>query len=562
MMLNKIALKSSLHIFCVLLVYTSCLPLPSTEKKGALSFVDKEKERALALLCNGALSEKVRRLTKNQAENTLTAMFDTATYDSSVDPLELEDSIPTIGSSYDPNSLVLNSIQFEKLLKQLELISKRAAESDQFPLVSQCRNSFTRTCAEKVFSDLALKTWRRPAAASEISTYLDSATSLYEEGLTGTQLMTFTLTYLLTSPNMWFRTEMGGINQPESSSMTPYEIASLLSYSLWNSPPDQRLLNLALSKDLSKKTTIETEISRMLEDYRSKETIKLFVLDFLKVNQIDKVIKDPGVYTITTSERQNLKDSFSKSVLNRINRSINYIDFFTSPNEIAINSDVALFFNLESTDYTDSFINEDFPVSERPGLLTHPAYLMVHSDEASSGIVKRGVFTIEQLLCLQIPSPPDDISSVSEEALRGVDLSKLSSREELVVSHSGQPRCNTCHQYIDPAGFGLENYDTLGRYRESERDGIPINSSGHIKGIGSSIKFSDNKDYVDGVIGSSQFKQCLSDRYYHHIFGERKSLYAQCQIKNISKKIRATMTIQEITKAIILNEIKDLDDRV
>ena len=137
--------------------------------------------------------------------------------------------------------------------------------------------------------------------------------------------------------------------------------------------------------------------------------------------------------------------------------------------------------------------------------------------------MKRGVFTLEQLLCVELDAPPADISE-AEDVPEDFDDATSTSREVLTVRHSSQATCVGCHRIIDPAGFGFENYDGAGRFRTVEKGDVQIDASGELAVHGETLSYENSIGYIDALVGSEALRSCLSDQFFTYVLGEEPRL--------------------------------------
>ena len=320
---------------------------------------------------------------------------------------------------------------------------------------------------------------------------------------------------LLASPHLLYRTELGVLDE-SLASLTDYEIASALSYALWNGPPDDELFDIAAGGALHDEATLLSQVQRLTDDERYVEALTEFYIDYLKLDTLLTKTKLPSLgltpevrAALIAGAREDIRATFRQS-------GATLADPFASQ-AAHINSLTAPFFGMTSG--SAALQSVALPPSERHGVLTHPAFLSVHAGEGESGIVKRGVFTLEQLLCFGLGSPPDNVTPLTELP-PGFDPANETSRRVLFVQHTSQAACIGCHQIIDPAGAGYENFDAAGRYRTTEKAAnLPIDASGELR-IGEEVlTFANSVEYAQGLAGSQGLRSCLAERFATYLFG-------------------------------------------
>ncbi|MEM6274799.1 MAG: DUF1588 domain-containing protein [Myxococcota bacterium] len=451
------------------------------------------------------LDSQLRRLTEPQYINTLREAFG-----SSLDGVAMpsfDDDIPTIGLANDPSTLRVSEVTLSSLMDDTREVARAVIENHSE--MTACVDENSDACFESLMRRFGATLWRRPLNDNEFAELQSAGLSLEADRSVQAELV---LTALMLSPNMLFRAEIG-----ESGTISEYAIASALSYSLWDGPPDSILMDLAAGDQLQDPSVRAEQARRMVGDPRFAEAMTRFFWDYLKLGKLETKKKADEV-EVTPAIRTALMGSARRYLLDKLSTpGATLFDVFQGQ-EFPLNALSAPYFGVEDA------VGDDFQVrsvgsTERQGILSHPAFLSVHAGEVSSGIVQRGVYTLEQLLCQHLGAPPDDISEV-EELPPGFDPAEVTSREALHVQHSSQPACAACHQFIDPAGYGYENYDTMGRYRTVEKGDIAIDASGSLALEGETLSFVDSVDYIAALSESEAMKSCVVKSFMTYVLGQ------------------------------------------
>lgn len=479
---------------------------------GALCGSGSSSGSALSCQAQGDLvPAQLRRLTGAQFKNTVEAVFGPLNNDS-LWP-DFEDSMPTIGMSNNAGALRINAINLETVYRSVINIVELAM--NQNSALGTCASASDSTCVARILDSHGALLWRRPLTAAERHDLVNRISKLRTAGSSNAVQLNFMLKALLMSPNFLYRSEMGALASG-SVQLSAYETASLLAYTLWDGPPDERLYQLAGNNTLLQPSVIEAEVIRLVADARFDRALVSFYRDYLKLDRVLSVTKLPEL-GLTASQRSGLLESARMSLAHQVtNRSRDILDVL-AVDSFFVNAEIAPFFSLQMTG--DQLQSTAPPTYERNGLLTHPAFLSVHSKEGGSGIVKRGVFTLEQLLCVELGDPPDDITEAPTPP--DLDRDKTSTRELLTLVHTSQVPCNSCHVMIDPAGFGYENYDALGRFRTVEKESVPIDSSGAITLAGiEPLIFNNHMEFTDALMNSPAVRSCMAKRFLENAVGQ------------------------------------------
>jgi len=329
-----------------------------------------------------------------------------------------------------------------------------------------------RTCARAILSRLGRLAYRRSLTAAELDLLLgfyddERRQSDFEGGIE------LALRYILTSPQFVFRLEA------EPADLTPgavyalsnLDLASRLSFFLWSSIPDEALLASAERGRLSDPAELDRQVRRMLADPRARALVENFAGQWLYLRNLARTRPDPPTFPdFDDNLRQSLRtetELFFSSVMQE-NRSV--VDLLTADYTF-VNERLARHYGIPGV-YGDRFRRVTVTDERRRGLLGHGSILTVTSYATRTSPVLRGKWILENLLGAPPPPPPPNVPDLDDTAKAEV----LSVRERL-VRHRANPACAVCHARMDPYGFGLENFDAIGRWRESEGDGKPIDAS-------------------------------------------------------------------------------------
>lgn len=476
---------------------------------------------------------KIKRLTKRQFENSMTNAF--GNIFASTDFPNFRDDNPRIGLANNPDLLEMNEVNLLSLYDSSQLLSTKIIA--QINGISNCISQGSgNTCFIDIINNYGRKLWRRPVETQEVNAIVAELTKIANAGLSRTAQGEFVLKAMILSANHLFRTEIGTIPANGVFQLSQYEIASLLSFAAWDSPPDDILLNLASQNRLHDSAILNQQVVRLTQNSKFINQLTGFIIDLLKIEDIHTIVKDSS-FAITASERQALYTSAERSIFESY--SATGTDLFTpfKMNRFYLNSQINRFIpGSANTQFAPMTLN----TNERYGILSHPAFLTSIAGQVSSGIVRRGVFALEQLLCDHMPPPPANVTS-DPMLPEGFNPETSSSRDVLTVTHSARSDCMGCHFKIDPAGFAFESFDTFGRFRTFEKGNIPINSSGILEGIDiSPIIFDNSVGFLREIEQSPSFRTCITKKYFQYSTGFNGSGRAQqCENETYLNSVRS-----------------------
>jgi hypothetical protein len=331
-------------------------------------------------------------------------------------------------------------------------------------------------CAQGFVASFGRRAFRRPLTADERARYLallNKATQATGDGWLGLQVV---VNALLQSPNMLYRSELGEPDPaaPGQRRLSDLELASRLSFFLWNSAPDAELLDAAESGALATKEGLSAQAKRLLAAPRAAEASEELFSDYLQLDALDALAKLPETYPQATPA---LAAAMKEETLTGLRellflRGADFRTAFTSTKTF-VNADLAKLYGLRAPNAA-GFSEVELPAKgPRAGLVLQAGFLALHSHPSRSSPTLRGKFIRESLLCLSIPPPPPDV----ETALPNTGAA-TTARQKLSI-HREQAKCAGCHGLMDPMGLALENFDGIGAYRETE-SGLPIDASGEL----------------------------------------------------------------------------------
>jgi mono/diheme cytochrome c family protein len=341
-------------------------------------------------------------------------------------------------------------------------------------------------CAKQIISSLARRAYRRQVTAEDVNELF----AYYNDGVkagpsTGSGQVAFesgirsAITGLLASPFFLYRAERvpTGLRPGAAYAISDVELASELSFFLWNSIPDDQLLQLAIDGKLSAPGVLDQQVKRMLADSRSITLASNFIHQWLDMKRLDEIVPDSAVFPYA-SGRSDPRDDFrteltlfSDSIF-REDRSI--VDLLKA-NHTYLNERVALHYGI--TDIKgDRFRRVELAQSVRWGLLGKGAVLMAAAYPNRTSPVLRGAFVLKHIQGVPPATPPQNVPTLDE---KDIGTTRALTVREMIAKHRASPTCAACHAVMDPLGLALENFDATGMWRDRDRyAGAPIDSSG------------------------------------------------------------------------------------
>lgn len=369
-------------------------------------------------------------------------------------------------------------------------------------------------CARESINALGQSLWRRPLTDDELDVELSiftAAASALDDFYAG---MEFATAGLLESPNFVFRVELGSEREDGTWGFDDFELASRLSFFLWNTTPDAELLEAAANGELTGEEGLLAHASRMIDDPRSRRGLRNFFSEQLELYRLDALSKDPTLF-----EQYNVAlgpDSAEETLLSleRIvfDAESDFRDVMTT-RQTFVNPRLAALYDVPAP-VPDGFGFVELPVGHsRVGLLGHASWLNLHSHAVSSSATLRGKAVREVLLCQVIPPPPSNVDvSIPEPTGETLTL------RDRVAEHLVDPACTGCHEAMDPIGLGLENFDAIGVWRVTD-NGAEIDVTGSLD----TVDFANPVELARSIRNHPAFAPCTVRTLARYATGREES---------------------------------------
>ncbi len=395
--------------------------------------------------------------------------------------VEASDSLDfgEVGSGYDNGSEgQLGESLFSILLIEAErLASVYVAEqlAADYPCFTP-EAGLGGPCIETIVDGLGRRAFRRPLDPTTRQQLLDFVDAASDDADDATALAELLVTRMLVSPRFLYRTEIGTAvsGEPELHRLDPFEMASLLSYSLVGSMPDEELLADAEADQLDA-DTIRDHVRRLLDSPRGRAQLVKFFAQWLRVEPLDAMVADPDGYPKLASAAQatSLRDEFAAFVSAIVVDDQGTLEELLTRNVAFVDRHTATLYGLDSQ--SDELEPRDLDASQRGGILTLASVMAVHSSSAElhrDKPIRRGLLVKNQLLCESVGLPSGlDVQSAAEDAQQDVsDFDEMTTREQLQIIMNQSEECVACHSTFMPFGYLWSNFDAMGQYQTHHGD--------------------------------------------------------------------------------------------
>ncbi len=453
---------------------------------------------------------RLRRLTRNEYDRTVRDLFQLpATYTAGL----TSDNVVN-GFDNNADALLVSPLladQVRKSAEQLALLAK----------LPTCTGDAT-ACASDLLAGLGRRVFRRPLTDDERARYLALHAAIAKEDGADVASQTV-LTAMLQSPHFLYRSELGAASSDGLYRLTPYELATELSYLVWGSMPDDALLDAAAQGKLASADGVAAQLARLLDDPRSAVTLDAFVGQWLDLDRLPSVAKDAAAYPeFTPALRAGLREETRRFFDHVVRSGEGTLHELLSARYTFAAGDVAALYGVSSQDWAK------LPVDGRAGILTQGSVLAVHGHPNSSSPIHRGKLVRERLLCQPLQPPPPTLN------VQPPPVDPTLSTRERFAAHATQEPCISCHKLIDPIGFTFERFDGIGRMRDTEA-GKPINDQGAIvDSVSTDGDVTGAVALADKLADSAEVRACFATQWLRFAYGIDESMEASCLADQVS----------------------------
>ncbi|MEQ1842852.1 MAG: DUF1592 domain-containing protein, partial [Verrucomicrobiales bacterium] len=334
--------------------------------------------------------------------------------------------------------------------------------------------------ARNVARSLARRAYRRPPSEAEIDVLMRVFALARERGQSYSGALRLMLKAILVSPQFLFITP-GTVATPGTAivPLDDHQLASRLSYFLWASMPDPELSALADAGKLRDPAILSSQARRFLADPRSRALFDGFGAQWLGLDKLVTKTFDTGKFPQMNPAMRAAMYDEARLLFGDIVRDNRSLMTFIDCDYSFLNGTLAPIYGLEATVTGPEMRKVRFTDANRGGILAMPGILATTSFPNRTSPVNRGVWVLEQVLGQHVPPAPPNVPSLEKQDKKAVASLTLRQRTEL---HRTNPVCANCHKVLDPIGFGLENFDAIGRWRDSDEAGGRIDPSGELPG--------------------------------------------------------------------------------
>lgn len=455
-------------------------------------------------------SQPLQRLSPIQYRNTIRDLF----------------GDPEFVETYADEEEVTTQLGVRQLRTDAETILARKASWTETVFPCATDGAADDACVEQFITEFGRRALRRPIDADTRGWLRGSYDAAIAEGLAFGDAMDVLLATMLQSPELVYRIEVGvpAEGQPAHiRKLDDHELASRLSYFLWDTMPDAELFAAADAGELTG-DGLRTQIERLLTDPRSEGRVQHFMSQWLQIDggqlhlPLEEAFKDAELFPEYGAPLQAAMRDELEAFVHRVfyEDDAAFEDLFNA-RDAYVNASLADLYGVPGPADDDTWQWVELPAEQRAGLLTRAAFLTVFAAARPQSPIRRGVVVLEEIMCQPLGEPPPNASDTPVEG-GDVDGENRTVRQDVEI-RTQDAACNTCHGMINPVGFTLEHYDAIGRWQSEELiSGLPVDASGML--------FGDVEGPVDGGIElssklamSPRVRECFADHWMSHALG-------------------------------------------
>ncbi len=496
--------------------------------------------------CAAIPASPLRRLTPAEYRNTLRDLL----------------GDPAFEPTYADMGTVTSELGVRQLRSDAEAVLGRKDSWTRPVFPCDTTAAADEACVETFITEFGRRALRHPVTDTERAALRATYDGAVAE-LGFADAMDAVLAAMLQSPSFVYHFEIGTPvpETPGLRELDAHELASRLSYLLWDSLPDDALSAAADSGELDTAAGLGAQVERMLADPRTDTNLQHFVSQWLQLDggqlhfPLEESVKDPELFPSYDPALQAAMRTETEALVRKV--------FFEQDGDFTallqsrdayVNHALAEIYGVDGPADDDTWAWVELPAGQRAGLLTRAAFLTVYGSARAQSPIRRGVFVLEEVMCIALSDPPPDVNNTPVDGGETVDDDGnpivRTVREETEIRTGGNG-CIGCHHVINPVGFAFEHYDAVGGWQDDELvSGMPIDASGALVG--------DVEGPIDGAVqvserlaGSVQVRECFADRWAEAALGVEGTALDPCTQRDVRDRFVETGDMRELLIALV-----------
>jgi hypothetical protein len=419
-----------------------------------------------------------------------------------------------------------------------DAIAKSAGQQalTTFPSFSGCGTAPTNECARAFVSALAERAFRRPLTERESSSVLTVYDEAIAQGGTIQEATQHTVHAIYSSPHFLYRTELGAPAAP--GPLTPFELASQLSYFVTDGPPDAELLQAAARHQLATPEQIAPHVDRMLATPAARSNLLAAVAASLGLSRVLSVVIDPAKVPEFNAGVAASMFHETQLFINDVLWNGGQVSDLVTSRKSYVNAQLAPLYGLSAPALVDAagFGAVELP-DNRAGIITSLGFLTSRSRPDGQSVVGRGLAMNDAILCQQNPPFPSALAAQIEEINHQQE--DMTERERADY-RAATPTCQGCHISFDPFGVALENYDTIGRFRQVDDEQRPINPVVTLPASAGGTVAQNAVEMGQALAATGAFSACAATKLLTYALAETGVTGDSCATRAVMERFRGS----------------------
>lgn len=451
-------------------------------------------------------------------------------------------------ATFDANAIAsVTELGVEQYMDAAEIAATAAVQDLDTLLPCDPMVDDEDACALQFIETFGRRAYRRPLTSEQI----DDAFSLFStsrETLDFAESIRLVVQGLLQSPYFLYHLEeVEAGSEGQLVELSPFEVASRLSFFLWESMPDDELLDVAEAGQLATAEQVRAQAERMIDDERASDTIRHFHAQWLAIEGLEFMSKDAKLYgEFSPALAADMREEVERFADHVIREDDARLETLMTANYTVANAAIAELYGV--TGPASGWGPVDLPASERSGLLTLSGVMTAHSHDNQTSPVLRGVLVRQNFFCQTPAQPPDNVND------NPPGLDPTLPTKERFDQHRTDPTCSGCHELMDPLGYGFEHYDAMGRWRTQDGN-FEVDATGHIVGTDVDGEYDGPVELTQILTGSEQARQCVATQWFRYALGRIEGDADECAIDGIYADFaESDFDIRELMIAIAVSD--------
>ena len=449
----------------------------------------------------------------------------------------------------------------EKLASATEVIVARPSFDTLRDRI--CAKRAPADCAPDFIASFSTKLFRRPPTQEERA-WLEARYNVAKAELDPTEALDVVAQIILQAPQSVYVRYDAVPGEDETRALDGYARANRLSFFLWQSAPDEELLQVAAS-GLETDDALDAQITRMLADPRARTPMVARFVEWLELDgtnlhlSLEDTRANPEKYPNDSEALRRAMRTEAEALIERaIFEHDGSIEYLLTTTDAYVNADLAKLYGV--TPPSQGFAWVTLPAAERAGIFTRAAFLSLHASPNVQSPIERGAYLLKHVLCATLGEPPPD---ATDRPIEGDGATVLSTREATQLV-TGDSVCHGCHQFINPFGFALGHYDSLGAFVEKERvtdsEGtdhqVPVDATATLLSLnGEAPRDVDGGPALSDYLAQSpELYQCFAQHWFGNAFNRSPSAEEECAVEAMGEELTRTKRLTDFLVALVRSE--------